>query len=714
MSRTTWVLLAVVLAAQCVLLLWHHGRDDAQPHSVPVVIAGPAVVAQSVAQRLNRLPGEPLRATVAGADEDPRANVRGGGVVAALQVDPASSTNTLYVSSVNDPETSRLARTMAARVSTPMGRTFVTREVPPLQHDPLARSSVALASGFWVASGFLVSVLSLLVRWRRGRSSAPGLQAHALLAVTCGATSLLVAGALASGHGSFGAWWALGFVSTYAAAVSTVALDVLFGPIGVALASTLFLFLAGPLMSGRDPRLLPGFWWKVAPWTLQGATRELATSVAWFGSTDLLRPALVLVGVIVISLAVLVASAQLRQRPADPDRAVEKVPWRLRVLALTLPVAVAVIAATVLAPDGARVVSAQSVPGASETECVATPKISNLKELNEFAGSVRGGPSFQGADVGADVRLQDGRRLWVFGDTLRTTDFQGQRFVRNSMLVLGAGCAQTVLPANHGAIVPDRGDGIGYWPMSIARVQRSGYDLVGVATQRVTSTGAPDGAFAFETLGSSMAVFVVRRSGTPQLVAQQDIGKDDKDPSHPQWGAAAAVDGDWVYLYGTARPQQKGIFGFSLRVARTRIETILDSSRWQYWDGHAWRASASRAHELIPADHGVSQTLSVFSRKGRWYAVSKRDEVLGSDLVVWSAPSPTGPFDSGTVVGELPSDLKTGALRYMPLAHPDLMPDPATVLVSYSRNNTDVKKVENDPFLYRPQFVRVTLPTTAR
>ena len=61
-------------------------------------------------------------------------------------------------------------------------------------------------------------------------------------------------------------------------------------------------------------------------------------------------------------------------------------------------------------------------------------------------------------------------------------------------------------------------------------------------------------------------------------------------------------------------------------------------------------------------------------------------------------------------MGELPSDLKSGSLRYMPLAHPDLMPDQASVLVSYSRNNTDVRKVEDDPFLYRPQFLRVRLP----
>ena len=47
------MLLAVVVAAQCVLLVWHHGRDRAQPHRMPVVVAGPAVIAQSLAERLN-------------------------------------------------------------------------------------------------------------------------------------------------------------------------------------------------------------------------------------------------------------------------------------------------------------------------------------------------------------------------------------------------------------------------------------------------------------------------------------------------------------------------------------------------------------------------------------------------------------------------------------------------------------------------------------
>lgn len=46
----------------------------------------------------------------------------------------------------------------------------------------------------------------------------------------------------------------------------------------------------------------------------------------------------------------------------------------------------------------------------------------------------------------------------------------------------------------------------------------------------------------------------------------------------------------------------------------------------------------------------------------------------------------------------------------MPLAHPDLHPQPGRVLVSYSRNDTDIDKVADDPFRYRPEFMVVRLP----
>ena len=77
-------------------------------------------------------------------------------------------------------------------------------------------------------------------------------------------------------------------------------------------------------------------------------------------------------------------------------------------------------------------------------------------------------------------------------------------------------------------------------------------------------------------------------------------------------------------------------------------------------------------------------------------------------------PAPWGPFDGGTTVATLPSDPVHGRLRYMPLAHPDLLPRPGTVVVSYSRNSTGLGRIAENPFLYRPWFLRVSAPLTAQ
>lgn len=362
------------------------------------------------------------------------------------------------------------------------------------------------------------------------------------------------------------------------------------------------------------------------------------------------------------------------------------------------------------APDDPAPRAATEAPAASyASRCVKIPELTSLHDLETIVSTVRGAPSILGADVGADLELQDGRRIWVMGDTLRDPSFDGQRFVRNSMLLISPGCARVVLPDDNGALIPDRKDGVGYWPMSLGRVVRGGVDVVGVGVQRVRSTGAK-GTSDFETLGPAVAVFHVKPGGVPQLVEVKDIGRDDPSRKRPTWGAAVAVKDDWVYLYGTANPEIEGVFGYSLRVARVRIDDIRDQSAWRYWDGSAWQREASDAVELIPAQGGVSQVLSVFEQGGSWYVVSKQDEFLGNDLVIWKGPSPTGPFTEASRPATIPSDESTGALRYMPLAHPRILPRQGSVVVSYSRNNTDVNRVEQDPFLYRPEFLRVPLP----
>ena len=100
--------------------------------------------------------------------------------------------------------------------------------------------------------------------------------------------------------------------------------------------------------------------------------------------------------------------------------------------------------------------------------------------------------------------------------------------------------------------------------------------------------------------------------------------------------------------------------------------------------------------------------LSVFRRDDDWYVVSKRNDFLGTDLVIWKGDRPQGPFVAGPAVRKIPST--PDHLQYMALAHPHLHPRPGTVVVSWSRNGGELAEIRADPTRYRPVFARVPLP----
>ena len=339
--------------------------------------------------------------------------------------------------------------------------------------------------------------------------------------------------------------------------------------------------------------------------------------------------------------------------------------------------------------------------------CIATGPRSSVEEINDFVASAEGVPEFVGADIGVDVRLGAGRSIWFFGDTLQGSP-TGAPFVRNSMLYFRPGCVQVVRPPGGGALVPDRADGIGYWPMSAWRTFHGATETIHVMLQRVEDT--PDSTGAIVTLGPALATFRVPREGPPELVDRRDLGADDPSPAAVAWGAASAVAGQWLYVYGTSTRPLPGIHGFALRVARVGLHDVGDLSRWRYWDGQGWQPDPGAATALLAEQGGVSQTLSVWHQDGRWYVLSKQDEFLGRQVVVWPGPSPVGPFATAHTVADLPCDSLTGELRYMPLAHPGLLPEAGSVVVSYSRNYADFRRVCAAPKSYRPYFIRVALP----
>ena len=74
------------------------------------------------------------------------------------------------------------------------------------------------------------------------------------------------------------------------------------------------------------------------------------------------------------------------------------------------------------------------------------------------------------------------------------------------------------------------------------------------------------------------------------------------------------------------------------------------------------------------------------------------------------AATPNGPFYQGPVLAVLPSELVAGHLVYMALAHPDVLPQDGSMVVSYSRNDVRLQHILDDPTQYRPRFLRVWFP----
>jgi hypothetical protein len=320
-------------------------------------------------------------------------------------------------------------------------------------------------------------------------------------------------------------------------------------------------------------------------------------------------------------------------------------------------------------------------------------------------------PAWKAADIGASAQLRDGRMVWVFGDTVRSTDFT-PRLVANSMLVSDGACVAQLRTAADGPVIPDVRDGVVHWPMSVVAMPPArqyadlGIDEVLVVMAGRIRRGNAD-SFDFKFLGTSAAVFALGDGGAPQLLEIMEVTPDDEDPDQVNWGAAATVFGPWFYVFGTRTTGQD--FGRELYVARAAVSDPANRSRWEFWDGGSWQADREQSAPVLPAKGGVSQTLSVDHIDGQWVAVSKRDGDLGDFVYVWTASEPYGPWTPQKGIAA-PAGFDTGELKYAPLAHPEVPLADGNLLVSISRNTTDPQQLFADPEVGRPEFAEVPMP----
>lgn len=362
-------------------------------------------------------------------------------------------------------------------------------------------------------------------------------------------------------------------------------------------------------------------------------------------------------------------------------------------------------------PPSAAAATARLEPDCSDVD-PDTPV--TAAQMNQAMGRIDF-PEWQSADLGATARLSDGRIFWAWGDTGREEGFTPQ-LVDNSVFLSSGTCFSQLLTDEGGEFFPRGPDGLTLWPMSVVRLEPTPADGPGVTDvvviyQSRIQRGERQWDFVFR--GTSAAVLLVGEDGIPRLDRTVQLTPDSVDPDQINWGAAAAPDGEWLYLYGTRYTAEAYVTGRELYVSRVPVTAPADWSGREFWDGSQWQADESRAAPIIDAVNGTSQTLSVDKIGERWVIISKRGGDLADFIDMWTADSPTGDF--GTAVPVLPSpnghDLPQGQrkLQYTPLSHPDIRTVSGSLLVTVSRNTDDIEELFNRPQVGRVLFAEVPI-----
>ena len=287
---------------------------DSDPHRAPLAIVAPPVVAKVLVDQMDAGPGRPIDAGALSTAADARAGVRDGRVVAAVVVDLAADGDILYVTSARGMGLVTAVRRPVAAAESPFGRSTTVRDLVPARDGDRGARGVFAIVGVAVLLGFIVPIV---ITWLRGpvaRTFALG-SLRVIIVVAVSILLGLVAAVAGSARydGGPGTWWLIGTLAVLAVATTTMALESVFGVLGIGLASTLFVLLGAPLVRLTDPLLLPQPWATITPWMPIGAALDAATGQAYFEGPDR-RPLLVLTTWIVLAVLVMVIARRERVR----------------------------------------------------------------------------------------------------------------------------------------------------------------------------------------------------------------------------------------------------------------------------------------------------------------------------------------------------------------------------------------------------------------
>ncbi|MFG2312480.1 DUF3533 domain-containing protein [Streptomyces sp. NPDC048566] len=323
--RATLLVIGVIALQLLFIASYVGALHDPKPRDVPFGVAAPQAVAGQTVTRLAGIEGEPLdprTVTDAAAARDQILDRRIDG---ALIIDPRGSRDTLLVASGGGTVLATTLERLVTALEAAEGRTVRTVDVAPASaQDFDGLSSFYLVVG-WCVGGYLAaSILAISsgARPATPRRAVIRLLVMALVAAVGGLGGAVIVGpVLGALPGSVWALWGLGALITFAVGAATLALQGLFGVVGIGLAILLVVVAGNPSAGGAFPLpMLPPFWKAIGPALPPGAGTWAARSIAYFRGNAMTGAMLVLSAWAVAGSAVTLLAATLRagRRPAAP------------------------------------------------------------------------------------------------------------------------------------------------------------------------------------------------------------------------------------------------------------------------------------------------------------------------------------------------------------------------------------------------------------
>ena len=309
-----------VLALQLAFIYSYVGAfHQPKPHHIPIDVVAPAPMADQLVSSLDALPDEPLSARAVADADTARTAVRNGSRAAALIIDPAGTTDTLLVAGAAGSGLSDAVERIVVAVQQQQDRQLTVEDlVRPQPGDNRGLTTFYLVVG-WLVGGYLAAAALGGARgarpatWQRAVVRLASMVPYAVVSGIGGALLVdTVLGAL-TGHFWTLAW--VGALLVLAASATALALQILWGLIGIGVTLLVFVIIGNPSAGGAFPLpLLPPLWREVGPWLPGGAGVTAIRRFVYFEGHNGWQPVLVIVGWCVAGSVLMLAAAALLHR----------------------------------------------------------------------------------------------------------------------------------------------------------------------------------------------------------------------------------------------------------------------------------------------------------------------------------------------------------------------------------------------------------------